>query len=140
MGKGLYSVLDVKRYHEKEAAILVAQQKAEIERLCVQMSQLQQYKEENMRNIVAATGKSIAAHKDQQMFMGKVEQAIRETRHMIDTARLELNRRNREWQGIRNSVKAIDYIVEQRNRKSMLKSERIEQKDVDEMANRTSDL
>jgi len=86
----------------------------------------------------AKVGQSAMALRDFQVFLERLQEAIRQQEHVVAQAREGLAGSTGRWQGAAQRVKAIDTVVDKWQQDERRSAGRLEQKDADERAQRSA--
>lgn len=84
----------------------------------------------------ARAGGNALALRDFQQFLGRLEEAIRQQEQIVVQARQSVAGSTRQWQSAAQRVKAVDSVVGKWQGEERRREDRLEQKDIDERAQR----
>lgn len=100
------------------------------------LQELQQYHADYVGGFqkTAMAGKSALALRDFQLFLARLEEAIRQQEQIVAQARAGVAGSTRAWQGAAQRVKAVDSVVGTWQVDERRREGRLEQKEMDERA------
>lgn len=84
----------------------------------------------------ASDGTSIRKLRDFQAFLAKLDEALRQQEQLVANAREQATGSRTQWQGAARQVKAVDSVMDKWKAAEVRASDRREQKDTDERAQR----
>lgn len=104
------------------------------------LKDLQQYHGDYARGFQqrARQGQSVAALRDYQAFLARLEQAIRQQSEIVEAARTDVAGRTAQWQGAARQLQAVDSVVARWQSDERRAEDAREQKDSDERAQRAN--
>ncbi|MEO6078225.1 MAG: flagellar export protein FliJ [Steroidobacteraceae bacterium] len=104
----------------------------------LRLQELQNYHAEYLKAFqrTAAAGGNALALRDFQIFLGKLEEAIRQQEQIVYGARQGVAGSTRLWQSAARRVKAVESVVDKWRGDEHRHESRLEQKDTDEHAQR----
>jgi flagellar FliJ protein len=102
------------------------------------LEELQKYHLDYLNNFqrTAKAGGSALALRDFQQFLGRLEEAIRQQEQIVAQARQNAAGSTKQWQSAARRVKAVDSVVGKWQGEERRREDRVEQKDIDERAQR----
>jgi flagellar protein FliJ len=111
----------------------LAQQEARLQQLCDYRADYHQ-----KFHTTLAHGAAIARMTDFQLFLQRLDVAIEQQRQRVKLAEDEAEKCRLEWLQHRIKAKAVDTVVDRYKKKEQAQADRREQKEFDEIAQRTS--
>lgn len=84
----------------------------------------------------ARTGQSVLALRDYQLFLARLEEAIRQQEQIVAQAKQDVSGSRQRWQSAARQVKAVESVVSRWQGDEKRQADRIEQKNTDERAMR----
>jgi flagellar protein FliJ len=104
----------------------------------LRLQELQQYHADYLQDFqrTARAGGNALALRDFQQFLGRIEEAIRQQEQIVDQARQLAAGSTKQWQSAAQRVKAVDSVVDKWQGDERSRDNRLEQKDIDERAQR----
>ena len=104
----------------------------------LRLQELQSYHADYLGNFhrTAKAGGSALALRDFQRFLGRLEDAIRQQEQIVALARQSVTGCTTKWQTAARRVKAVDSVVDKWQGEEIRRESRLEQKDIDERAQR----
>lgn len=104
----------------------------------LRLQELQQYHGDYLRSFdrSAKAGGNALALRDFQQFLGRLEEAIRQQEQIVAQAHQSVAGSTKHWQNAAQRVKAVDSVVDKWQGEERRLDSRIEQKDIDERAQR----
>lgn len=136
----LQTLLDLAQDHADAAAKNLQVLKVRWHEAEEKLRQLLAYREsyrERMRDS-AGSGTSATALRDFQLFMIKLDTAIRLQQDEVARCQARWNAGQQEWLRQRGKLKAFDTLSARHKRAEEKRDERVEQKELDEFANKQS--
>jgi flagellar protein FliJ len=102
------------------------------------LQELERYRGEYVRGFEerASAGMGAAGLRDYQAFLARLNEAIKQQQAVVDRARQESERERGHWQQAAVRAKAIDHVVNQWESAERRESDRREQQESDERAQR----
>ena len=102
------------------------------------LTELERYLGEYQKQLTqrAAQGIGVLDLRDYQAFMGRLNDAIRQQRVVVQRACAERDAERTRWQEAARRAKAIDHVVDQWQLQERIASDRREQIEIDERAQR----
>jgi flagellar protein FliJ len=102
------------------------------------LQELQQYHADYLLGFkrTASAGGNALALRDFQQFLGRIEEAIRQQQQIVDQARQAAAGSTRQWQSAAQRVKAVDSVVDKWQGEERSRDNRLDQKAIDERAQR----
>ena len=100
------------------------------------LKDLEQYHDEYQRGFQqrARTGQSVTALRDYQVFLARLQDAIRQQTQVVLQARDGLTGSRQRWQSAARKSKAVESVVDRWQQDERRQADRIEQKESDERA------
>jgi flagellar FliJ protein len=104
------------------------------------LQELQQYHADYLGGFQrsAKAGANALALRDFQQFLGRLEEAVRQQEQIVAQARQSVAGSTTQWQSAARRVKAVDSVVGKWQGEERRREGRLEQKDMDERAQRQS--
>lgn len=136
----LQALLELSQNHADAAAKSLMALKARWHEAEEKHRQLMAYREsyrERLRDLAGA-GTSVSALRDFQLFMNKLDTAIKLQQEEVARCQVRWSSGQQEWLRQRGKVKAYDALSARHKRAEEKHEERIEQKEQDEFANKQS--
>ena len=123
---------------EKDRARDVGSTQRQLEAAEEKLQSLQQYHREYMQGFEqrARTGQTVMALRDYQLFLARLQEAIRQQEQVVAQAREAVAASKQRWQSAAKQVKAVDSVVNRWVRAERQGADRQEQRDSDERAQR----
>ena len=102
------------------------------------LRELQQYHADYLQGFQrsAKAGGNALALRDFQQFLVRIEEALRQQQQIVDQARQAAAGSTKQWQSAAQRVKAVDSVVGKWQGEERGHDNRLEQKDIDERAQR----
>jgi flagellar FliJ protein len=102
------------------------------------LQELQQYHADYVNGFqkTAMAGRNALALRDFQLFLGRLEDAIRQQEQIVAQARQGVAGSTRQWQSAAQRVKAVETVVDKWQGDERRSAGRLEQKEIDERAQR----
>ena len=100
------------------------------------LGELECYRDEYMQGLLRKTrdGLNMVQMKDYNVFLERLNRAIRQQHHMLEGTKVELEKCMQQWRQAQMRVDALDKVVERKVQAEQLKSERQEQLECNEHA------
>jgi flagellar FliJ protein len=125
---------DVER---RQAAKMTATEQRALE--CeTKLTELERYLTEYVRGFEqrASTGMGAAGLRDYQAFLARLNDAIKQQQAVVERARRDSEVERERWQGAAVRAKAVEHVVTQWQHEERVDSDRREQRESDELAQR----
>jgi flagellar protein FliJ len=102
------------------------------------LQELQQYHGDYLDSFqqTAMAGRNVMALRDFQVFLARLEDAIRQQQQIVAQARQTVAGSTKLWQSAAQRVKAVDSVVDKWQGDERRREDRLDQKDMDERAQR----
>jgi flagellar protein FliJ len=102
------------------------------------LQDLRQYREDYLNNFQqrARAGNSAMALRDFQLFLARLEEAVKQQEQIVAQARDALAGSKQRWQGAARQVKAVESVVGKWQTDERRRADQHEQKETDERAQR----
>lgn len=134
----LQPLLDLAGNHTDAAARHLGQLKAQWNDSEEKLKQLLAYREDYRARLLNSTKLGMAANslKDFQLFLGKLEAAIRQQAEEVERCKLRWEQARLEWQAQQRKLKAFDTLALRHQRSEQRREARLEQREQDELSGR----
>lgn len=102
------------------------------------LEELQKYHLDYLNSFqrTAKAGGNALALRDFQQFLGRLEEAVRQQEQIVAQARQNVAGSTKQWQSAARRVKAVDSVVGKWQGEERRREDRLEQKEIDERAQR----
>lgn len=119
-----------------KAARLMAEVKAQWQGAEQKLQQLQQFVDDYRQRFVAAqaTGLSVGQWRDYQLFMAKLDAAVKQQVGEVELAGQRFETAKTHWLDTQKQVKALQALADRQARADQARQSKREQKDLDEYA------
>ena len=132
----LQPLLDLAQSHADEAAKQLHALRVKWQQAEDKLQELTGYREDYRARLLQATkrGLSVASWRDFQLFLDKLESAIRQQREEVAHCKTRWESGQREWLARQRKVKAFDTLAQRHVRSEERREAKKEQRDLDEFA------
>lgn len=136
--KRLQPVQDLMDDTERKLARSVAVFEKRLHDAELKLTELERYQGEYQRQLTERTGQGIGVMglRDYQAFLGRLGDAIRQQRSVVQRAASDRDAERLKWQAAARRARAIDHVVDQWQAEERRASDRREQIEIDERAQR----
>jgi flagellar protein FliJ len=102
------------------------------------LAELEKYRAGYLRDFSskAGGGMSAASARDYQVFLARLEEALKQQAQIVARAKAQMDTERRNWQGAAQRADAVDHMVQVWNTADRKELERHEQKESDEFSQR----
>ncbi len=110
----------------------------QVEQARTRLAELRQYHAEYTQGFEqrARGGQSALALRDYQLFLARLEEAIRQQEKIVEQTEQALSGSRQRWQNAARQVKAVESVVNRWQGDERRRADRLDQKDTDERAQR----
>jgi flagellar FliJ protein len=136
--KRMQPVQDLMEDAEKRLARSLADSEKRVLEAQTKLAELERYLGEYQRQLTqrVAQGMGVLELRDYQAFMGRLNDAIRQQQAVVQRACADRDAERTRWQEAARRAKAIDHVVDQWQLQERKASDRREQIEIDERAQR----
>jgi flagellar FliJ protein len=131
------TVVDEKERQRAEQLAGGEQKVSASEKRLAELTQYEADYRHNFKNKVSA-GMSSLELRDYQMFLAKLAEAIRQQNALVSAARQERDEHRTQWQHAAQRAKAVENVIDHWQAEERKATDRREQRDSDERANRAA--
>jgi flagellar FliJ protein len=130
--------LDIARERLHTAALKLADVQFRHEQKRQKLRELEGYRDEYMQGLLRKSrdGLGVSQMKDYNLFLGRLNQAIRQQSHMLEGVRLEMEQCLQQWRQEQVRANALDKVVERKVQAERREADRQEQLECNEHARR----
>jgi len=123
---------------ERRLALAVATIERKVAEAEAKLQELERYRGDYDKQFVQRAGRGIGATdlRDYQAFLGRLSEAIRQQQAVVKRAQSERDAERQRWQEAAKRAKALGHVVEQWQTEERRASDRREQRETDERAQR----
>lgn len=131
----LQTVARLAANRERDAAREMAARRREMEGHARQLSELETYRGQYLRQFQAAGGQGLGVVQLQeyQRFLARLDDAISQQQQLLEASQLSYEESHRCWLRLRGEFKALGKIIERREQQAMRELERREQAEIDDL-------
>jgi flagellar FliJ protein len=123
---------------ERRLALAVATIERKVAEAEAKLQELERYRGDYDKQFAQRAGRGIGATdlRDYQAFLGRLSEAIRQQQAVVKRAQSERDAERQRWQEAAKRAKALGHVVEQWQTEERRASDRREQRETDERAQR----
>jgi len=131
--------LELARERMRTAALKLADVRYRYEQKQQKLGELECYRDEYMQGLLRKSrdGLNVVQMKDYNLFLERLNQAIREQHHMLEGMKMELEKSAQQWRQEQVRVNALDKVVERKVQAERREADRQEQAECNEHARRS---
>lgn len=132
----LQPAVDQARERLRAATLKLADAQTRHEQKLQKLRELEAYRDEYMQGLLRKSrdGLSMVQMKDYNLFLDRLNQAIRQQLHMVEGVHVEMEHCARQWREEQVRVNALDKVVERKVQAERQEAERRELREHDEHA------
>jgi flagellar FliJ protein len=130
--------LEIAQERMRTAALKLADARYRYEQKRQKLRELEDYRDEYMQGLLRKSreGLNVMQMKDYNLFLERLNRAIRQQHHMIEGMKVELEKCAELWRDEQIRVKALDKVVARKLKVERCEAERREQQECNEHARR----
>lgn len=134
----LQPAVEQAREHLHAATLKLADAQFRHEQKLQKLRELEAYRDEYMQGLLRKSrdGLNMTQMKDYNLFLDRLNQAIRQQYHMVEGVRLEMEHSARQWREAQVRVNALEKVVERKVQAERREEDRRELRENDEHARR----
>jgi flagellar FliJ protein len=125
--------------HERRRAQALAASERRVSEAEAKLTELESYRANYLRdfNSRAGSGMNAASARDYQVFLARLEEALKQQAQIVVRAKAQRDAEHRNWQGAAQRADAVDHMVKVWDTADRKELERHEQKESDEFSQRS---
>ncbi len=130
--------LELAQERMRTAAVKLADTRLRYEEKQQKLRELESYRDEYMQGLLRKSrdGLHVTQMKDYNLFLERLNQAIRQQHHMVQGVRMELEQCAEHWRQEQVRVNALDKVIEHKVKAERREADRQEQLETNEHARR----
>ena len=131
--------LELAQERMRTASLKLADVQFRYEQKQQKLRQLENYRDEYMQGLLRKSrdGLHVVQMKDYNLFLDRLNQAIRQQHHMLEGMRVELEQCAQQWRQEQMRVSALDKVVERKVQAERREADRQEQLECNEFSRRS---